>query len=677
MLVSWNWLQEYVSLEGVTVADLTDRLTMSGLNLEEYSPVADDWVIDLEVTSNRPDCLGHLGVAREVAALLGRELRVPQPKLSPVAHSSAAEVQVQISASDMCSYYCARIIRGVKVGPSPEWLQSRLKTVGISSVNNVVDITNYLMLECAQPLHAFDLQQLQGTPRKIDVRRARSGEKLRAINQKEYQLTVDQCVIADESRPVAIAGVMGGLDSEIRLQTVDVLIEAASFAPLMVRNTARKLDLHSPSSYRFERALDPQGPEYASRRCCELILQLAGGQLLDGVVTAGTPPATEGPEICLRLAQIKRLLGIEIPRDAVQTILTSLGLQLVAESGETLTFRPPTFRRDLTREVDLIEEVARIHGYHQLPDDVVVPLCTSKKSLRQRIVERVGETLTAVGYFEAVTPAFQSAAEQNWFQPYGGQPSLQVDHSSRRQENLLRQSLIPSLLNTRRNNERQGNFQAQLFEIAKVYLAANPNQDENTVEPWMIGLVTHGTYRDLKGVVELLARRIQPGCQLTIKESAISQFTPGRGAELYWNETHWGWIGELDRSVCDQADVRDTLCVAELRLDVLDQNANLVPSAQKLGEFPGMTRDLNFVLDESVPWSAVEQEVRSSGGPLLTDVRFADQYRGKQLGEGKKSYVVTLTFRSDERTLTGDEVDLAQRQIIDCCTSVLQAALRA
>lgn len=675
MLVSWDWLQQYVPVTA-SVADVADRLTMSGLNLEEFHPVGDDVVIDLEVTSNRPDCLGHLGIAREVAALYDAPLKFPAAAPKEIAESTAAAVAVKIDCPDLCPQYIARIIRGVKIGPSPEWMQKRLQTVGIASINNVVDITNYVMLECAQPLHAFDYDKLEG--RQIIVRRAAAGEKLKAINQKEYALTTDQCVIADARRPVALAGVMGGFETEISSATQTVLIEAASFAPLSVRSTARKLDLHSPSSYRFERALDPNGPEWASRRCCELILELAGGELLSGAVTAGNPPASTGPEITLRFARFRKVLGIDIPVDAAVRLLGQLGVNLVGQpTAEAARFVAPSYRRDLTREIDLIEEVARLYGYDKLPQDIAVPLCTSAKSLRERVVERIGETLTAAGYFEAITSSFTSDAERKWFQPQGDLPALAVEHSSRRAENQLRQALVPSLLASRRANERQGNFSAQLFEVAKVFLHADPSQAEWQAEPWRIGLVTGRSYLELKGVMQQLALRINPQIALTVRPSSIAQFTPGRGAEVLLNGRPWGWMGELDRSASDAADLRDAVCVAELDLALLEEMADLVPRAAKLPEYPGMTRDLNFVLDEPVEWSALETTVRQAAGPLLETVAFGGQYRGKQLGDDKKSYVVSMTFRAADRTLTSDEVDTAQKAVIAACETSLNAALRA
>jgi phenylalanyl-tRNA synthetase beta chain len=674
MLVSAEWLGQYVTLD-MSVEALTDRLTMSGLNLEEFHAVGGDTVIDLEVTSNRPDCLGHLGVAREVAALYERELKIPgaKPQASSVNVSTVTSVKVE--CPELCPQYYGRVIRGVKIGPSPAWMQRRLATVGIACINNIVDITNYVMLECAQPLHAFDFDQLHG--QKIIVRRAKKGETIKAINQKDYVLSPEMCVIADADRPVAVAGVMGGFDTEISATTKNVFVEAALFAPLAIRTAARKLELHSPSSHRFERALDPLSVDWAGRRCCELILELAGGELLDGSVFDGVRPQPPSEPIPLRFARFRKVLGIDVPADVAVRILQRLGLTLVGTpTAESAAFLPPSFRRDLTREIDLIEEVARIHGYDQIPSDVTVPLCTGAKSHRERVTERIGETLTAAGYFEAITSSFTSPEERQLFEPQGDVPPLAVEHSSRRHENLLRQSLVPSLLASRRANERHGNLHAQLFEIAKVFLKADTKIAEAAAEPWRIGLVTGRSFWDLKGAIELLATRVNPAAVVTARPADIGQFTPGRGAEVLLNGQPWGWFGELSRAVCDQADLRDIVCVAELDLARLELSANLVPRAQKLPEQPGIVRDLNFVLDEPVGWSAVEQTVRTAAGPLLAGVAFGGQYRGKQLGEGKKSYVISLTFRAADRTLTSDEVDAAQTAIVSACERELQAALR-
>ena len=670
----------------VSAEVLADRLTMTGLNLEECRAVAGDTCIDFEVTSNRPDCLGHLGIAREAAVVYDRPLNVPAANPRSGSTPIGPATLVVNESPDLCSQYHARVIRGVKVGPSPAWMQRRLETVGIACINNIVDITNYVLMECGQPLHAFDLDKLHG--RRIVVRRARAGEKLQAIDHKEYVLAPDMCVIADADRPVALAGVMGGAETEIISSTKNVLIEAALFAPLSIRNTSRRLKLHSDSSYRFERALDPLGPDWASRRCCELILELAGGELLDGSVFAGTRPPTECAPITLRFAQIRRILGIEIPHDEAVRILTALGLKLVGDrgkadgqecpsSGVAATFVPPSNRRDLSREIDLIEEVARIHGYDKLPSNVTVPLCLSHKSHRDRVVDRVRSTLTGAGFYEAITVSLVSEKEHGLFRPRGDVPPLAIDHSDFRETSLLRQSLVPSLLGSRRANERRGAFGAQLFEIATVHLSADKSLPHAQSEPTMVSFVSGKSFAEVKGVVEELAARLNPSAQVIARPSSIPQFTEGRGAEVLLNGQFWGWLGELDRSVTDQLDLRDPVTIAELDLSVLESVADMVPKFKPLPSYQGSSRDLNFVLDDPVTWNELNVVVRGAAGPLLESIGFGGQYRGKQIPEGKKSYLVTLMYRSPERTLTSDEVEAAQQSVIAACQTQLGATLRA
>lgn len=674
MLVSWNWLKQYVALE-MSVDELTDRLTMSGLNLEEFCSSGSDVCIDLEVTSNRPDCLGHLGVAREAAVLFDKPLTVPPAAPAAAATKTSSVTSVSIECPDLCSQYYARVIRGVKVGPSPQWLVDRLQTIGIASINNIVDITNYVLMECGQPLHAFDFHKLQG--KRIVVRRAKPNEKIQAIDHKEYPLGPEMCVIADAQSPVAIAGVMGGAKTEITGATKDVLIESALFSPLSIRNTSRQLKLRSDSSYRFERALDPNGPEWASRRCCELILQLAGGELLDEPVFAGKKPLANGEPITLRFDQLKRILGIEIPAAEAVRILESLGLTLQGPPTETSArFLAPSSRGDLTREIDLIEEVIRIYGYDKIPEDAAVPLCSSKKRFQDRVTDRVRDTLTAAGFYEAMTVSLVRDSERQLFTPRGPIAPLCIEHSDFPEFSRLRQSLVPSLLVSRRENERHGQFQAQLFEIARVYLSTDKTISEDQAEPRMVSLVSGRSFHELKGVVEALAARVNPTATVMTQPFESEQFTAGRGAEVLLNGQFWGWLGELDRSVTDQLDLRDAVTVAELHLATLEATADLVPKFRELPVHQALTRDLNFVLDEQVTWKSVEETIRQAGGPLLEGVSFGGQYRGKQIPEGKKSYLITLAYRSD-RTLTSDEVEAAQKAVIAACTSQLSASLRA
>ena len=745
MIVSWDWLSQYVRLD-MSRDELTHRLTMSGLNLEGICEVDGDVGIDLEVTSNRPDCLGHIGVAREVAVLFDRERTIPSVRPACVAEKTAAITSVDNECVDLCPQYFARVIRGIQVGPSPDWLAARLKTLGIATINNVVDVTNYVLMEYGQPLHAFDFDKL--AEKRIVVRRALAGERLTAINGRVYDLDPEMCVIADAERAVALGGVMGGLETEIGGRTTNVLIETAEFMPLSIRTTARKLSLHSDSSFRFERGVDPLGLDWASLRCCELILELAGGELLDGAVFAGTRPPEQREPITLRFDQIPRILGIDISPEEATRILTALGLKEADEGtkaqrhketkglrgkGESAdaqssivnrqssittsaSFVPPSWRRDLTREADLIEEVARIHGYENIPEDVPIPVVPTARSLRDRVTETVRETLTAAGFFEAITLSFVSDERCELFTPRGNLPKLRVEHSSRSQENVLRQSLIPSLLVARRENERHGTSNAQLFEIAGVYLPASavrsdrihavgrrerPDesghyepQTEAKAEPTMIGLVSSRPFAEMKGVVETLARTANRAAVVTVRPADVPQFVEGRGAEVLLSVGQafepaagkkqagkpapqlWGWLGEIDRAVSDKLDLKDAVTVAELDLQVLESATELTPTYSLLPQFPPVARDLNFLLDEAVTWQQLEAVVRDAAGPLLDSISFAGQYRGQQIGVGRKSYVLTITYRSPDRTLTSEEVEEAQAAVIQASEKQLAATLR-
>ncbi len=686
MIVSWNWLQDYVSLDAPP-SEVAERLMMAGLNLESIEPHGDDQAIDLEVTSNRPDCLGHIGVAREASVLFNKPLTIPPANVKSNGQPIEKATSVAIECPDLCPRYVARLIRGVKIGPSPKWLSDRLEAIGITPINNVVDVTNYCLMESGQPFHAFDFDKLRGG--RIIVRRPKPGEKIQAIDHNEYSLTPDMCAICDAERLVAVAGVMGGAATEISSSTKNVLIEVADFSSMSIRATARKLNLHSPSSYRFERGVDAHQMDWASRRCCELIQQVAGGELLEGSIWAGQPPVAEPTKVSIRSNQFRRILGIDIPTEESNRILVALGLKPSSDQSDadgTRHYLAPSWRRDLSREADLIEEVARIHGYDKIPEDVFVPLSLSEKTLTERVLDRVRDTLTAAGFFETITLSFVSSELADLITPWPSQLAveadagsvrhgcLSVDHSSRRQENTLRQSLIPSLLVVRRDNERHGNFNAKLFETAGAYLAARPG--DPTAEPRRVAFVIGGSFVEAKGVIETLGRRINPQSLVTVRPLDLPHFVPGRGAEVLLNGQSLGWLGELSRELTDKLDLRDAVIAAELDFATLEAAPNLVPTFAELPRFPSISRDLNFVIDESVTWESLLEVVRSAAGSSLDVATFGGQYRGQQIPANKKSYLLTVAFRAADRTLTNDEVDAAVKSVINACAEKLGAVLR-
>ncbi len=671
MIVSWNWLKEYVELS-MSVEVLTDRLTLTGLNLEGVEIVDDDTAIDLEVTSNRPDCLGHLGVAREIAVLWEQELKVPALTAKAAGPKVESLTSVAVECPELCSRYTARVIRGVKVGPSPDWLADRLRSLGIAVVNNIVDITNYVMMECGQPLHAFDFARLAG--RKIIVRESKPGERFTAINHQQYELQVGTCVIADAERAIALGGVMGGADTEVSDATTDLLIEAAEFAPLSVRNTARRLVLHSPSSYRFERGVDPVVIDWASRRCCELILELAGGELAEGVVDVGDPWQPLKP-IKLRFTELPRILGIEVPADEVRKILTDLGCEETHACDHCVKVVPPSWRADLTREIDLIEEIARIHGFEKIPEDAGVKMVASTRSREDRVLEQVRGVLVAAGFDEAMT---LSTVELPWieaFRPWTKADPLVTSTPVLRRANCLRQSLLPSLLAARRTNETLSNPVVELFEMADVYL---PRQSELPDERRMLGLTSGGSFSELKGVVEGLVAAVAPGSRLDVTSYDESMFISGRGCELRLGDKVLGYLGEVSQTGLDGFELRGTSTVAELDLSVLVEAAVLIRSVRPLSPYPPVGRDLNLVVGEEVRWGDVERIVRDGGGDLLESIAFQETYRdADRLGADKKSLLFSIQLRSVDSTLTNEQADAVRDKIVAAAGKELEAELRA
>ncbi|MCE9606983.1 MAG: phenylalanine--tRNA ligase subunit beta [Planctomycetia bacterium] len=741
MIISYEWLRQYVPLVGLSVDEFALRMMMAGFNHESTTAAAGDYAVDLEITSNRPDCLGHIGLAREAAVIFGSPLALP--KAAPQESGPAVDTlaQLQVDAPLRCPRYIARVIRGVKVGPSPAWLQKRLAAIGQPTVNNAVDITNYVLMECGQPLHAFDLAKLRG--KKIIVREAVSGEKFAAINHKQYVLEPGMTVIADAERPVAIAGIMGGVDSEVSSTTTDLLIESADFDPLSIRTAARKLALRSDSSYRFERGVDPEGIEWASRRCCELILEICGGELAVGSLDVGEKPKPREP-ITLRLAQLKRIVGINIPGSEVLRILTSLGLQprlgsagidvrlardaaggVVVEhtakltpsemrqmdeafarkdlaairtmteaknevfaelpsdaSGgmQSITVVPPSWRRDLSREIDLIEEAARIYGYDKIPEDVGVPMAPSARTDEDRVLNKIRHVLTACGFDEALTISVVDDSLSTSFSPWTDAAPLALQMPILERADKLRRSLVPSLLKARRDNEAVGNRTIELFETAKVYL---PRAGALPQEELMLALTSSGekanAFFALKGTIEAVVSALAPAAQVDVRPTSQSLFATDRACELLLDGEPFGVLGEVGATGQKKFDLRGKTVVAELKIAALIKAAVLVPRYVPTPDYPAIERDINLVVDEQVRWNDIAATVRSCGGDLLATLDLkGEPFRDeKKLGAGKKSLVITLLLRSRERTLTNTEADELRTRIVDACAKAFGASLRS
>ncbi|MFM7107204.1 MAG: phenylalanine--tRNA ligase subunit beta [Planctomycetaceae bacterium] len=684
MLLSTKWLADYVDLPA-SAAELAERLTLAGLNHESSAEVGGDTALEIEVTSNRPDCLGHVGVAREVGVLYGRPLRIPDPRPTEGTAEARTSVVVEIAAGDICPFYSARVIRGVTLGPSPAWLVERLRTVGVASVNNVVDVTNYVMLETGQPLHAFDLAKLRGA--RIVVRRARDGEPFEAINHRTYTLDERMCVIADAEWPVALAGVMGGADTEISAATTDVLLESAQFAPLPVRAAARGLVLASASSYRFERGPDPAMVDWASRRAAALIIDLAGGTLDRGAVEAGRLACTPA-DISLRAGRVAEVLGCDAPAARQRAILVGLGFVETGSSGDATSWRAPSWRRDCCREIDLVEEIARIEGYDRVPEDVAIAARPVEWSARETAVRHAGEVLVGAGLCEAMTRSVVSAALEATASPWGDAAPLAIAPALVKGADRLRRSLLPSLLEARAGNAAAGVADADLFEVARAYVA-RPSGSAPAAspvdEPLLASCVVGGDYFRAKGLAEAVLARLDvtaTGGRIEWRPVELDLFARGRAAEILLHRDgradRAGIVGEVAAATLAGLGLAGPVAAAELRLDVVDFAVAASRPLERPSDFPAVERDVNLVVAEAMPWADVEAAIRAAGGGLLERWRLVQVWQdAARLGAGVKSLVVSLTLRSPTGTLSGDEAAAAVEKIVAECGRRVGATLRA
>jgi phenylalanyl-tRNA synthetase beta chain len=669
MKISLNWLTDYVDV-AVPVARLTELLKQIGLPVEDVAETDTDIVLDVEVTSNRGDCLGHLGVAREVASVLGVEFRPPKIGPLPTSGRAADLTSVQVLAPDLCPRYTARVLRGVKIGPSPQWMVDRLEAMGLRGINNVVDVTNYILMEYSQPLHSFDYDKL--AERRIVVRRAANGEMLVSIDETKCELDESMLVIADAAKPVAIAGIMGGLNTEVCGTTTNVLIEAAQFDPLSIRRTSRKLQLMSDSNYRFERGVDPVALDEASLRACQLIIQIAGGELAEGVVDVWANPFV-APEVALRPQRCDKVLGVDVPAERQQEILARLGLRPRQEGGPSgrIVCTIPSYRADLTREIDLIEEVARIEGYDKIPvrDKIAHPVVPD--NLPTRVRRLAGQALAACGFDEAITFTFIDQAEADLI---GAARTVAVDKLNRKTNNVLRPSLLPSLLRACKNNQGVGNADVHLFEIANCFpgSAAGHLPDEY-VE---LGMVSTGDIAQLRGALETVVERLAPAAQLTVRAAPAPHLEGGTAAAVMLNGEPIGTLGRVAQAVQDHYGLEKPIAAAAVRFEAILHAACLTRAYQPVPKFPPVRRDLSIIVDDGVTWQELSDVISGLSQPLREALEYVTTYRGKPIPAGRKSVTVTLSFRAPDRTLRGEEVDEQIQQVLAALRGRFNAELR-
>ena len=672
MNISWKWLLEYVRYDGPR-DEATGLMTMAGLNVDSVEELpGGDARLDVEVTSNRPDCLGHLGVARELAALTGCEFVVPEAGLPEGDEPVEKLTSVRVDDPRGCPRYTARVIRGVKIGPSPRWLAERIEAVGMRPVNNVVDVTNFVLYEHGQPLHAFDYDLL--AEHRIVVRRAARGETFVAIDHSQHRLEDTDLVIADAARPVALAGVMGGADSEVTDQTTNVLMESAVFDPLTIRTTSRARQLMSDSSYRFERGVDWDGTDWASRRACRLILEAAGGTLARGAVDIAEPPP-EAPVLTLRFDQVPRLLGVDVPRDEIVRILKALGLTIAGQDRRQVRVVPPRFRRDLVREVDLIEEVARIHGYDKVPYLRHIPTIAPQANRRETVTETLREVLVAAGFYEAITLTLTDVESAALFSQGDASPPLVARDTGTTGTVAIRKSVLPGLLQAKRANQYNGLGRVSLFEIARGFRDAGA--DRMPHESVRVALLTDDGDEAGRGVLETIAEQLNIGGDLAFEPvQRIGELCSDGQADVMLNGTVIGFCGAPSSRLAERYKFRHVPWVAEVEFDPLMDAASLVPRYRSLPQLPAIERDVALVVDEGVLWRDLEASIRGAGVAELESVACASVYRGKPIREGRKCLAVRLRFRGRGATLTHEEADAFQARILKAAGAAVGAELR-
>jgi phenylalanyl-tRNA synthetase beta chain len=700
MKVVYNWLKQFVDVTASPAA-LRARLSLAGMAVDSIEETAAGPVLDAEVTANRPDCLGHLGIAREVAAIYRQPLKPLHPKLKESAEKASDTTRVEIESPELCGRYTARVLRGMKVQPSPDWLRQGLEAIGEKSINNVVDVTNYVMFELGHPLHAYDFDKLN--EKRIVVRRAKPGEKIRTLDGAERTLTKDMCVIADAARAIGIGGVMGGADTEITFSTRNILLECAWFDPIAVRRTSKALGLRSEASYRFERGADPEMAELASRRAAELIQQLAGGEILSGVVDI-YPNREPETKIELSRKELLRVMGADVPDRDIEAILSALGFHPVrvdvnrGSEGSLAAIwecRQVSWRHDVTRGIDLIEEVARHYGYDKFPPRLPPAKQPAHRLPHAEAQDRLRERIVGLGYQEIVEIPIVDTQRNELFRPEHLAPAV-IANPLAEDASVMRSTGIVSMVRAIEWNLNHGQRNLRLFEIGKTYELRDGEPIETPVltigatglarEKTIYEAAGEYTFADLKGDLDNIG--VLAG-SIAWQSSGPQWLTPARAAEISLSDRNGtgagagrplGVVGQLARRIADQLKLRQDVFVAELRLEPLLTGIEAADAARRfkpLPRFPAVERDFSLVLADGVTFAQVEQTIRSLHIPELETIEAADLFRGGQIPAGKFSLMIRVKFQSAEATFTDAQLSEFSAGIVTALQEKLGATLRA
>ena len=695
MNISYNWLKDLINID-LAPELLAEKLTRVGLAVEGVHPHGDDYVFDIDLTSNRPDCLSHLGVAREIGAIMDTPLTTEAQRYGEVPEvpfpSVLAGEVVRIQDPDLCHRFTARIIRNVKIGPSPEWLVKRLEAIGERAINNVADITNYVMHELGQPMHAFDLDKL--AENRIVVRRAKAGETIKTLDEVERKLDESMLAICDAEKPAAVGGVMGGFDSGIAEQTTNVLLEVAYFKRESIRQTSRKLNLATEASYRFERGVDINNLKRASDRATQLICEFAGGEageFIDIYPTKSAPIEIVSKDISYA---VTRLTGLDVPTDECLRILRALGIEQVYESrisdSEPQNFVSPSWRHDLAIEEDLVEEVARHAGYENIADELPPAYGAGEYQPNEEREKLLRQTLTDSGFDEALSYSFIDTRFDDTFELV---PGIVDENASEKFVTLqdsviegavrMRPTLLPGLLDSVRLNFNYQRRDVKLFEVGKAF-AAKDGEDSLPTERELFALVLTGgelhedratpvrelDFYDAKGAVEAALEAVGfPSAEF--RAADVKHLRRGRSAEVLLNGRSVGYLGQVNEEIAGNYKFKQPVYAAEIDLQAV--LAEPVPAVlyRPLPKYPSVVRDISFAVNRDTSFEQIRATIAEQGVELCRGVEFVDIYEGKGLDEDQRSLTIRLEYRSDERTLTEEDVNAAHQRILDSLESTL------
>lgn len=665
---------------------ILDQDTEIGLPLENVLGI-NDTVIEFEITPNRPDCMSMIGIARETAALTGGEIRLPDTAVTESAKAAASVASVKIEAPDLCPRYSARVVETLEVGQSPYYMRSRLIKAGIRPINNLVDITNYVLLETGQPLHAFDLKLLKDGA--IIVRQAAAGEPMTTLDGADRSLLSSMLVIADPDGPVALAGVMGGANSEINESTSICLIESAHFDPTAIFKTSFALDLRSEASARFERGTDVGGTVFAADRAAFLMAELAGGTILSGVIDE-YPGRREAKAISLDPAKARSIIGADISDIEVGEILKSLDIPATAGADGVLATVIPTFRPDISREIDLVEELARIYGFNRIPSTVPHSKASATPlTAEQRVIRAASDALIAGGLYECINYSFIDPADISKLLLDEGDERgryLTMKNPLSENQSVMRTTLVPGLLKDARFNAGYGQPDAQLFEIGRVFIDRGNAMPEEYNK--IAGVLTGGwekdawygkkrdiDFYDVKGIIEMLAAKAGVS-DLRFSESADSILHPGQRADVLAGGQRVGTLGRLHPTIVKNFDLEGEIYVFEIGAAALSSASETAFKVFMPSRFPAMSRDVSLLAPKRMPVAEITSAMAKAGGAILADISLFDLYQGEHVPEAMKSLAFRLTYRADDRTLTVEETDADHARVLDALIHDLNLEIR-